>query len=76
MAVQYQGDEGRVYVSISLDGQTLSPLPGETYEIEDPGDGRWVSVSTSEGTKTKLAMADPKSDQNAVEGSTDAVEGI
>jgi hypothetical protein len=37
----YIGDPGRIYINVSVDGQTLSPVPGVSYDIEDPGDGRW-----------------------------------
>ena len=72
MAVTYVGDEGRFYTEISVAGQTLAPVPGQSYEIEDPGDGRWVSVSTSEGTTTTVAPVVAQSGENEP---TEAVEG-
>jgi hypothetical protein len=69
MAVTYIGEPGRFYAAISVDGATLQPVPGESYDIEDPGDGRWKVAKADKGP----VVADTvKTDEN---GSTDAVEG-
>ena len=48
MAITYTGEPGRVYSTISVGGSTLSPVPGQSYDIDDPGDGRW---STNDAVK-------------------------
>jgi len=68
MTVTYIGDSGRVYSTISVGGETLSPVPGQNYNIEDPGDGRWISASTSNAGVT----TPPK---NAENPPADSLEG-
>lgn len=69
MALTYIGDSGRFYATISVDGKTLEPVPGESYDIEDPADGRWSGAKADKGPVT------PDVTKDAPEGSTEPVEG-
>jgi hypothetical protein len=45
MGFTYNGDDGRVYPDIVVQGAVLVAESGKTYDLDvDPGDGRW-SVS-------------------------------
>lgn len=50
MALVYKGEPGVFYAKVTV-GQnfqrTLEPIPGEVYEIDDPGDGNWQPESVS-----------------------------
>ena len=71
MAFQYIGDANRVYSEISVDGSTLCTVVGQSYEIDDPGDGRWTSTTTA---KTAPVVA-PEPAETASETPTDPAEG-
>jgi hypothetical protein len=75
MTVTYNGDPGRIYSTISVGGQTLEPVPGQSYEIDDPGDGRWASTATNTTTVKAAPVVAPEVDETAPETTTAPVEG-
>lgn len=70
MALTYIGPADKFYAKVTVSKnfqRTLTPIPGETYQIDDPGDGNWVA----EADKGPVTPDTTKSDEN---GSTEAVE--
>jgi hypothetical protein len=81
MALKYTGPEGKFYVKVTVGGnyqRTLEPIPGELYEIDDPGDGLWDSETVVADSGPVLADSGPvvaDTPQSADNEPTEAVEG-
>ena len=79
MALRFTGPEGTFYAKVTVGKnyqRTLEPIPGELYEIDDPGDGNWAAAGTEKAVKADKGPVAPDTTKNAENASTEAPEGI
>jgi len=74
MALTYTGPEGKFYAKVTVGKnyqRTLEPIPGESYEIDDPEDGLWApeGVKADKGPVTSdVTKSDEKGPSKPAEG--------
>jgi hypothetical protein len=78
MALRYIGEPNKFYVKVTVGKNyqtTLEPVPGEVYQIDDPGDGNWEPEVDSEPVKADKGPVVADTVKTAENEPTEAVEG-
>ena len=78
MALIYVGEPGKFYSKVTVGRNfqmTLEPIPGETYLIDDPGDGNWQPEVDSAPVVADKGPIVADTTKDAHNEPTEAVEG-
>lgn len=60
----FNGDQPMVYPTVSLNGETLLAVPGQTYDLDSAPDDRWTAPKAAPTPAPTPTPAEPTATTN------------